>query len=117
MTDPDLSISVAGKAAPECLGGTHGVLAGWCHSWLPKAALQQLASYPGGVASGSVTEFSGKKITFPSAETVFGTLSLPADDLIAGYQFRMVGEFVMGTAPPPLTINFRIGRGAVSDPI
>ena len=99
-----------------CLGGTHR--ASRLVSLLGvKAALQELASYPGGVASGSVTEFSGKKITFPSAETVFGTLLLPADDLIAGYQFRMVGEFVMGTAPPPLTINFRIGRGAVSDPL
>lgn len=64
------------------------------------------------------SEFSGKKITFPSAETIFGTLTLPANTPTpVGYQFRMVGEFVMGTAPPPLTINFRLGRGAVSDPI
>jgi hypothetical protein len=70
------------------------------------------------VASGSAAEFSGKTITFPSAETIFGTLTLPATTPTpVGYQFRMAGEFVMGTAPPALTINFRLGRGTVSDPI
>jgi hypothetical protein len=70
------------------------------------------------VASGSVAEFSGKKIGFPSSESIFGTLRFAANNVtLAGYQFRIVGEFVMGTAPPPLTINFRLGQGTVSDPI
>jgi hypothetical protein len=69
------------------------------------------------MASGSVAGFSGRKIGFPSSETIFGTLSLAANVTQVGYQFRMVGEFVMGTAPPPLTINFRLGPGTVSDPI
>ena len=70
------------------------------------------------MASGSAAEFSGRTIGFPSAETIFGTLTFPANTPTpVGYQFRMVGEFVMGTAPPPVTINFRLGRGTVSDPI
>lgn len=70
------------------------------------------------MASGSAAEFSGRTIGFPSAETIFGTLTFPANTPTpVGYQFRMVGEFVMGTAPPPLTINFRLGKGTVSDPI